>query len=471
MSSLGVHPDDLQPSLVPSRTFVPRTYISRTYGPRRFRVRIDVAAMISVMVCLLYLMPATMIVPQMTFAGRPALLLALGLFAWWVIARLSPGLLLIGPQPLRWASLFYLLSILLAYLAGMLRGLPIIELNRQDFTVLVTFQFLGVILMVADGIPNWERLRGVLRVFVWCAGIMAVIGFIQSTFQLDITEFYPTLGLQLKSELADFQGRGDAGLVRVAGTTFHYIEFSTVMAMAVPFALHFVRFAPKRSSRQMYAIITLLIAAAVPLAISRTGVVALVAVMAVMAITVWNWRMIYNIMLLAGALVGTLMVAKPGLLGTLKAMFVYVGLDPSISGRTDDYAQVGRWFAERPWLGRGPGTLIPDLYLTLDNQWLMTLITGGIVGVAALVVLHATCIALAIFAMRRASRDEDRHLCGALLSSQVVAILVGFTFDSFSFTTFSFSLALMSGICGTVWRLTHPARMVRTSTVDRLFLH
>ena len=125
-------------------------------------------------------------------------------------------------------------------------------------------------------------------------------------------------------------------------------------------------------------------------------------------------------------------------------------------------------FAQRPLLGRGPGTLIPDLYLILDNQWLLTLVTGGIVGVAALVGLHLTCISLAVTAMRRSTKPEDRHLCAALVAAQVVSILVAATFDSLSFTTYSFTLALLSGVCGSVWRFTHPAREVRTSTVKRI---
>ncbi|GFJ89307.1 hypothetical protein [Phytohabitans rumicis] len=98
----------------------------------------------------------------------------------------------------------------------------------------------------------------------------------------------------------------------------------------------------------------------------------------------------------------------------------------------------------------------------------MTLITGGLVGVFALAAFHITCISLATVALRRTDRVEDRHLCAALISAQVVAVLVGLTFDSFSFTTFSFTLALLSGLCGAVWRFTHPARTVRTSTVNRL---
>jgi len=190
--------------------------------------------------------------------------------------------------------------------------------------------------------------------------------------------------------------------------------------------------------------------------------------MTVMFVAAWNWRIRYNVMAVGAALVAGLFLVKPGLLGTLKAMFLWAGADPSISGRTDDYDYVAYWFAQRPWLGRGPGTLIPDLYIILDNQWLLTLVTGGIVGVVALAALHVTCISLALTALRRSATTEDRHLCAALLTSQIVAILVGLTFDSLSFTTFSFTLALMCGLCGAVWRFTHPAREVRTSTVKRV---
>ena len=35
--------------------------------------------------------------------------------------------------------------------------------------------------------------------------------------------------------------------------------------------------------------------------------------------------------------------------------------------------------------------------------------------------------------------------------------------DSLAFLTFATTLGLTIGMCGTVWRLTHPQRMVRTS--------
>ena len=451
-----MHPVDLEPSLIGART----------YASRRRHTRIDVAGVLSIMICLLYLLPGRMIVPNLTYAGRPALLVALALFFWWVLARLNPWLVVVGPQPLRWAVLACLLSLMLSYLAGLLRGLPTLEANAQDFGVLLTVQFLGVVLVAADGIPNWERLNGVLRVLVWGAGFAAIAGIYSSVTGVDVADYYPIPGLELKGGEVGFESRGVG--FRVAGTATHYIEFSAIMAMAVPFAIHFARFATERRHRRAAAIVAVLTAAAVPMAISRTGVVALGATMLVM-VPAWTWRMRYNLLVMGLGVVAALFLLKPGLLGTIEALFAGAEDDPSISGRTQDYDLVGHWFAARPWFGRGPVTLVPELYrgLVLDNQWLYTLVTQGLVGVIVLAALHITCITLAGLALRRATRPADRHLCAALIATQVVAILVEGTVDSFYYTTFTITLALLCGVCGAVWRFTHPASTVRTSTVRR----
>jgi O-antigen ligase len=322
-----------------------------------------------------------------------------------------------------------------------------------------------VVLMAADGLPNWQRLNGVLRVYVWAGGVMATVAFIQVLTEVNIATYIRLPGTQVLGDLADFQPRGEGGLFRVAGTATHYIEFSTVMAMAVPFAIHFARFATSKRAKFAAAVVAVLMTAAIPMAISRTGVIALLTAILVMFVAAWNWRTRYNVMAVGIAVVGAFMLLKPGLLGTIRAMFTSIDEDPSISGRTDDYEIVGHFFNQRPWFGRGPGTLIPDLYLILDNQWLMTLVVGGIVGVAAFAALHLVSLTLAWIALKRADRPEDKHLCAALISAIVISMLVSATFDSLSFTTFGFTLALCCGVCGAVWRFTHPARAVRTSSV------
>jgi len=456
LTASPVHPVDFEPSLV----------AGNTYATRRRKAVVDVPVMLSVTICLLYLLPEGLVVPNLPVVGRPALVVALLLSCWWLLARLNPWLVVVGPQPLRWVVLVYLLALMLAYLSGTLRGLTTLESNGLDIAVLAAFQFMGVLLVTADGIPNWERLKGVLRVLVWCGGFMAVVGLLQSVLKQDITKYLVIPGLQLKVVLAGFEQRGMGGQLRVAGTAIHYIEFGTVMAMVVPFAIHFARFAVLKRHRRWAAIVAVLAAVAVPASISRTGIVAL-AVGVLVMLPVWGQRLRYNLLAVGAVLVGALIVVKPGQLGTIKALFTNVGNDPSITGRTMRYTLVGQWFEQRPLLGRG--ALIPGVQggIVLDNQWLYTLVSGGLIGVAALFTLHVAGIVLAVIAFRRSREAEVRHLCAALISAQVIGILVEGTFDAFYFTTYTTTLALLLGVAGAVWRFTHPARTVRTSAVRR----
>jgi polysaccharide biosynthesis protein PslJ len=449
------HPTDLEPSLL-----APATYASR----RRF-TKLDAAGLLSLMVCLVMLIPARLIIPALSEVGRPAVLLGIGLWCWWVLVRFNPRLMVGGPQPLRWFVLSYMVALLISYAAGYWRGLTAMEANGADRALLAALAFTGVILTAADGIPNWDRLRGVLRVLVWCATVVGFLGLVQFVFWLDFTQYVSIPGLSSNGVEPGFELRG--GAIRVASTMTHYIEFSTVMAMTLPFAIHFARFAPVRRTRQLFAVAAVVIAAAVPATVSRTGFVAIGIALLVM-LPVWGWRMRYNMAAIGVILVSGLMLVRPSLMNTLVDLFANAGTDSSITTRTKRYEMVGYYFTQRPWFGRGTGTWISPQYQFLDNQWLAQALSTGVIGVAMLALLHLSAIALAWIAARRATGAEDRHLCAALIATQVIALVVAAFFDSLSFSTYTMVLALTVGLTGAVWRLTHPARMVRTTLPRKL---
>lgn len=449
-----MHPGDFEPSLV----------AESVYRTRRRYTRIDTTMLLSAMVFLLYVLPSKLVLPNLTAVGRPALVVALVLWCLWVMARLNPRLVMVGPQPVRWLVFAFLISTLVSYAVGYLRGLTTMEANGADRALLAAAEFTGIMLVTADGVPNWERLRGVLRVFVWCAGFMAVIGLLQFALHLDLTQYMKVPGLEIHGEFAGFEERGAGGMFRVASTTSHYIEFSSVMAVALPFAIHFARFAPEQRRRRQFTVVALLVAAAVPVAISRTGIVAVAIAMLVM-IPMWNWRMRYNVIVFGVGVTAALFVAKPGLLGTFRSLFLDANSDPSITGRTDRYGMIQHYFSQRPWLGRGTGTWLPPQYQYLDNQWFATALSQGLVGVAVQLALHLTGIVLAGLALRRSTREEDRHLCAVLIATQLIGIFVEYTFDAFGFSTYFATLSLTIGVCGALWRFTHPASTVRTSAV------
>lgn len=459
MTTQRVASPDLDPALV-----APWTYSTR----RRLRL-LDPALFVITTLVLVMLVPSHLIVPNFTVGiGRPALLLGLGLAGAWALSKLHPRLAVRGPQPLRWAAACYLAAIMLGYAAGQTRGLTELEANGANRALLVTAVFVGLALVCADGIANRARLDDVIRALVWLATTMGLIGLIQFALRFNVVELIQIPGLvSHRDEVLGFRSRGGADLVRVASTTGHYIEFSTVMALCLPFAIYLVRFSSTRLRRQLAAVAAVVMAAAIPVTLSRTGILALMVGIAVLMLF-WNWRIRFNVLVVGIGLMAALVVVRPGLLGTIRALFANLGNDPSIEGRTEDYSVTAAYIAERPWFGRGPGTFIPSLYRFLDNEWLMHLITAGLVGTAAYAAWHLTALILAAIAYRRADNPADQQLCACLIAVQVMAMLVAGTFDAMSFTTHTLVLSVLSGASGAIWRFTHPARQVRSAGPARV---
>jgi O-antigen ligase len=448
-------------TLIPSGDLEPSLAFRRTYVTRRRVTYVDAASVLSLMIILTTLVPARLVVPGMTDLGRPALIVGFVLFWWWVLARFALHLSMTGPQPLRWSLLAFMLSALISYAIGSLRGLTTMESNAADRRMLLYCVIAGVLLTAADGIPNWLRLRHVLKVLVGCATVVALIAIIQYVFVFDVTQYMNIPGLQSKGLTIGFESRG--GGIRVASTTTHYIELAALLAMTLPFAVHFACYSGRRSRRHLALICTAIIAGGLASTISRTGILA-VAMVLIVLIPVWSWRQRYNIAAIGMVLFGVAAAGSPGLVRALLHLFDDPSDNSSIMARANRYPLVFHYVSQRPWLGRGTGTWITPQYIILDNQWLETLLTNGVVGVVVLAGLHFTGVVLAFKALRRSRVAETRHLCAGLIATQLIGLLVAGTFDAFSFTSYTVMLALTLGLCGTVWRLTHPNRTVRTST-------
>jgi polysaccharide biosynthesis protein PslJ len=297
-------------------------------------------------------------------------------------------------------------------------------------------------------------------VLVVSATFMAAFGVVEYILQRDLSEYLVIPGLQAKGWLPVVEDRGSA--IRVASTTSHYIEMAAYLALILPFAIHFAIFSRRPKRRWMAILATVIIAAGIASTVSRTGIVSL-AIMVIALVPLWTWRMRYNIGVLIAILFAGGTVASPGLLHTLLHLFDNPSKDSSIAVRYERYPLAFKYIGQRPWLGRGTGTWVSPQYQIMDNQWLETLLSNGIIGAAAYAALHITAITVAWMALRRSPEPEVRHLCAALISTQFMGLVVAATFDSLAFLTFATTLALTIGLCGAVWRLTHPARMVRTS--------
>jgi O-antigen ligase len=255
---------------------------------------------------------------------------------------------------------------------------------------------------------------------------------------------------------------------RVAGLSTHYIEYGVVLGMLAPIAVHLALFASTSGQRLVRWGAVVLIVAAVPMSVSRSGILALAVGMSVLA-AVWSWRLRYNALIIA--MVGVVMfrAVAPGVLGTLRALFTNLENDPSVEGRTKDYAIVVPMIYDRPLWGRGVGTFLPERYIVLDNQVLYTLVSSGVVGLIAFFGLFVSGMMVARSIRRRASTTQDRHLAQALCASIAAGLLASFTFDALGFVQFRSVLCVMLGLVGALWRLsgTRPSHPVVTQPDTR----
>ncbi len=417
----------------------------------------DAAALLSFLCLLLYLIPARLVVPGLGAAGRPANIFGVGLFVLWCLGRLVPGLTTRHRQPLHWTLGAFLGITVLSWWLAFARGVQAVEGRSADRLVIGMVSLVGMALTAADGLDSRRRLDTMLVRLCYWAGVMAAFGAFEFVTRINAVAYIKIPGLRLNADLTGVAARGGGYggslFARVAGTALHYIEYGAVLAMMLPIALHFAIYSePGRQRKFRWSLFTLLFVG-IPFSISRSAVVG-VAVVVVTMLSVWTPYMLKRVMI--GLAVGAVgfKALVPGLIGTIRSLFTNLSGDPSIKGRTSDYAAVAPLIHDRLWFGRGGGTYIPLLYRILDNEYLKTLIEWGIVGTVIMILLFMTPVGMARSVRRRAADDEARHLAQSLMASALVAIVLSGTFDSLGFPTFAATFFIVIGAAAALWRLT-----------------
>ncbi len=402
-----------------------------------------------------FVLPSRLVVAGLGAAGRPAVVLGVGLLFLWLFTQLRPGVARRASVPLRVLVSFYWASLLISYAAGYDRGLTSVEASASDRTMIVALGATGVLLVVAEGVRSKAALDRLLQTMAVGATAMSLVGVLQA-YGLDLVRYIQVPGLSLNRELIGVAERGSGGFARVAGTAGHYIEFGTVAALLLPLVIHFWR----RSGAKLlswWSLAVLLVAVAVPFSISRTSILAGGVSIAVYLLSL-GWRQRVNALAVGAVAILGFQALRPGVLGTIRSLFENLDNDPSVQGRTDDYPIVFAYIADRPILGRGTGTFEPSVYLVLDNQLLMTVVTTGYLGLAAILSLVLGGV-VAMWLVIRATPDPvDRDLGYALAAAVVAGLAVSLTFDSLAFAVFSTTLWVSTAAGFALLRLTRRDR-------------
>ena len=414
--------------------------------PRR---TFDAVVLLTIWAGALLLVPANLVVKPLGAAGSPAQLLGLLAGAWWLGAQLDRSRATLTPaQPVRRAALVFVGAVLVSYVVATRRPIEAIELSSADRGLLIIVSWFGITLLSGDGIPSRERLDALLRRLVVMAGAVAVLGCVQFFSGMSFVDRLVIPGLSANNEVASIYARN--GFARVAGTSTHPIEFGVMLTMVLPIALHYA-FGDLHRTRLRRWWPVAAIAVAVPVTMSRSAVIGVVVVLAVLMPT---WATAVRRRAYA-AILGLLLVvylAVPGLLGTMIRLFTGISGDDSAQSRTDSYAFAWQFIERAPVFGRGFSTFLP-MYRILDNQYLGLLIETGVVGLVAFLVLIVTGIRVAN-RLRRASEDPAlRSLLRSLVACIGSAACAVATFDAFGFAQVAGLLFLALGCVSALRRL------------------
>src|SRR5262249_54464883 len=161
-----------------------------------------------------------------------------------------------------------------------------------------------------------------------------------------------------------------------------------VLAMTLPLAIHQARYAPPGLRLRRWLQV-LLIAATLPMTVSRSAILGLVVAFLVIVPT-WpkaQRRLAYIAVAFGG--LATFVVIH-GLLGELTKLFISIGSDSSTQSRTSAFGHAAPLISAHPWFGQGFNVFDPSVQFFTDDQYLNSLIELGIFGLLALLGMFVT---------------------------------------------------------------------------------
>ncbi len=387
------------------------------------------------------------------------MLLAAALLVWYLLAKQHPSIDLDrGSQPVRAAAIGLCCAVLASYVSANRAALSTTQSNAADRGLILLVGWLGVLLFAADGIASEDRLATLLRRIVLGAAVMAALGLAEFATGIDLTKFVMIPGLIVHQQPTDLMTR--AGLIRANSTAAQPLEFSAVLTMALPLALHQARCAIRPRQRLGDWLQVGLIAATIPMAVSRSAIVALV-IIAVMLIPTWPVAQRRRAYLALVAFPVGLWLVAPASLRTFARIFGQLGTDTSTTSRADALSLAAPLIAAHPWLGQGLATFNPQTNFFVDDQFVTSLIETGAVGLLALIGVFVSGWYVTRRLRIAAVDPETKDLARCLAASLAVALTCFATFDVLSFSIASGLFFLLVGCAGAAWRLAGARRSER----------
>ena len=413
------------------------------------RARLDIVTLVTAYLAALLFIPSSLIFSPLGGAGTPATVLSLLILLWYAASWLTGKVVPSGAgRPIRLSILAFALAVLASFVAAMTRAIPAAEALSAGRGLITVLSWSGLVVVLSQGISRYEQTDIIMRRAVVFGSVVALIEIFEFFTGINVTNYLQIPGLSVNIDFSTLDTRG--AFFRPSSTAIDPIEFSVAMAILLPFALH-QALDPARSSRIRRWLPVALIGFAIPVTVSRSGIIG-AAVALLFLVPTWNPRQRrgFLVALLPGLAV--VKVAAPGLLGTLQSyfedLFHAAGEGSVYSTRVAAWSLDWPYISARPVFGRGWATLLAATYSWTDDMYLATLVETGVVGLICLILLYLTGIQCGAAGRRKTQDPRRRHFGQALVAAIAAATVTSATFDSISFPMVGGLTFLVLGIAG-----------------------
>lgn len=340
-------------------------------------------------------------------------------------------------------------------------------------SVSFSLSFLLAFVLVCSTLETTRDVDAAVKALVVGATIVAIAAIYEArsyhNYFNELGNWIPFLDYQGRFE--DERTRGVR--LRVRASAQHPIALGAALAMCVPLALHLARHAATRARASLWLVAAFVVFTAGLATLSRTVVVMLLAMVALAFFVrrraaLRMWPVLLAIPLLVPFL-------APGALRELHAAFTPEGglvseqevrAGEAGSGRVADLGPGLRLWLDHPVLGPGPGTgatrddattggatsvggsgvePAPGTRTIFDNQYMLSLVTVGALGLAAVVwFVWGTVVKLARAARRRT--DESGDLVAACAVSCAGFAVGMLTYDAFAFVQVTLAFYVIAAL-------------------------
>ena len=231
----------------------------------------------------------------------------------------------------------------------------------------------------------------------------------------------------------------------VVGPTDHGLALTSMLTIALPFAVLPLLEARATKTRIKYIVVIGLILAAELATARKTALVAPIAMFLVLMVykrQLLRWAPVALV-----ALIPVIHFASPGALGTVSNITAHANSSDSTAGRVNDYSAVTPDILSNLAFGRGYGTLDPDnwrWYRILDNEYLDELFQTGFVGLFAYLAVILAALASAHRVIRAGGRRAPPVLAAA--AGCAAYGVVSATFDALAFPQAPYTFLFAAGL-------------------------